>query len=214
MPPAPQAAWRDIYRFLPWEDRRGGTDRPWPSLEVALGKWLASTNDVVGRADRADIAFGRRGAALDEERVLERFELLYELGLAAERSPPEGSAEPLSGEPMVGDHRRILATALGRLRGKVKYRPVVFELLPETFTLNHLQRVVEALAGAPLHTANFRRLVDNGGLVEGTGRRAATRGRPAELFRFRREVLRERTAPGLGLRAEPPSRAHERHPAR
>ena len=70
---------------------------------------------------------------------------------------------------MALDHRRILATALGRVRGKLKYRPVVFELLPPTFTLSRLQRVVEALAGVRLHKQNFRRLVERGGLVEGTG---------------------------------------------
>jgi len=59
---------------------------------------------------------------------------------------------------MALDHRRLLATALGRLRGKLKYRPVVFELLPTTFSLLRLQRVVEALAGVRLHKQNFRRL--------------------------------------------------------
>jgi hypothetical protein len=103
---------------------------------------------------------------------------------------------------MALDHRRLMATALGRLRGKLKYRPVVFELLPTTFTLLHLQRVVEALGGARLHKQNFRRLVEKGGLVEGTGQvEAHGVGRPAELFRFRREVLRERRAPGVGLPA-------------
>jgi hypothetical protein len=102
---------------------------------------------------------------------------------------------------MALDHRRLMATALGRLRGKLKYRPVVFELLPASFTLLRLQRLVEALAGAPLHKQNFRRLVESGGLVEGTGlRETRSKGRPAELFRFRREVLRERRAPGFGVR--------------
>ena len=115
------------------------------------------------------------------------------------REAAEGALPPL-GEPMALDHRRLLATALGRLRGKLKYRPVVFELLPATFTLLRLQRVVEALAGARLHKQNFRRLVEKDGLVEGTGVvEPGTVGRPAELFRFRREVLRERRAPGVGL---------------
>jgi hypothetical protein len=100
---------------------------------------------------------------------------------------------------MALDHRRILATALGRLRGKIRYRPVVFELLPAAFTLLQLQRTVEALAGLRLHKQNFRRLVETAGLVEGTGQiESRTGGRPAELFRFRREVLRERLAPGVG----------------
>jgi hypothetical protein len=86
------------------------------------------------------------------------------------------------------------------MRGKLKYRPVVFELLPATFTLLRLQRVVEALSGVRLHKQNFRRLVEKGGLVEGTGVvEPGAVGRPAELFRFRREVLRERRAPGVGL---------------
>ena len=94
----------------------------------------------------------------------------------------------------------MVATALGRLRGKLSYRPVVFELMSDTFTLNQLQRVVEALSGVRLHKPNFRRLVERGGLVEGTGiADTTTGGRPAELFRFRREVLRERPAPGVGL---------------
>jgi hypothetical protein len=60
--------------------------------------------------------------------------------------------------------------------------------------------VVEALAGVKLHKQNFRRLVEKGGLVEGTGVvEPQGVGRPAELFRFRREVLRERRATGVGL---------------
>jgi hypothetical protein len=98
------------------------------------------------------------------------------------------------------DHRRILATAIARLRGKMKYRPVVFELMPPTFTLLELQRVVEAISGVRLHKQNFRRLIEAQGLVEGTGKFASQlRGRPAELFRFRREVLAERPVAGVRL---------------
>jgi hypothetical protein len=82
----------------------------------------------------------------------------------------------------------------------MKYRPVVFELMPPEFTLLELQRTVEAISGVRLHKQNFRRLVEGQGLVEGTGRFSrSAKGRPAERFRFRREVLRERPAPGLGL---------------
>src|SRR6266508_3235935 len=141
---------------------------------------------------------------------LERYELLYEAGLVAEarragRAPP-GTPNPgpgLLGEPLALDHRRIAATALGRLRGKLTYRPVVFELLPPTFTLLRLQQLVEALAGARLHKQNFRRLVERGRLVEGTGRyESRTGGRPAELFRFRQEVLWERSRAGVTLPAQ------------
>ncbi len=99
------------------------------------------------------------------------------------------------------DHRRILATAMGRLRAKLKYRPVVFELLPPVFTLTTLQRTVEAISGQHLHKQNFRRLVESTALVEPTGETVTTGGRPAAQFRFRREVVQERPAPGLRLGA-------------
>ena len=120
---------------------------------------------------------------------------------ASDLAAPRSASDPAAfGAPLALDHRRILATALGRLRGKLKYRPLVFELLPEAFTLLQLQRTVETLAGVRLHKQNFRRLVERGALVEGTGRvESATGGRPAELFRFRREVQHERPAPGVGL---------------
>jgi len=89
---------------------------------------------------------------------------------------------------------------MSRLRAKLKYRPVVFELMPDTFTLFELQRAGEALLGLHVHKQNFRRLVEKAGLVEKTGRMStATGGRPAELFRFRREIFNERPAPGLKL---------------
>jgi hypothetical protein len=203
-----RARWRGFYEFLPWEDGR----RARPVLiegviAPALARWVSSARDPEARRarrERADITFGLRGAAFDNVRVLERYELLYEAGLVIEAirdATAVGTGDAASvGEPMALDHRRLMATALGRLRGKLKYRPVVFELLPPTFTLLRLQRVVEALAGAPVHKQNFRRLVETGGLVEGTGVvEAHTKGRPAELFRFRREVLRERRTPGVGL---------------
>ncbi len=208
------ASWLNWYDFLPWEDWRGG--RPAileREITSALERWVRAGEDksaVRLRRERADICFGQGGAPWDGERVHDRFELLYEVGLVAEafRDAPQGAVRPLPatdpevrlGRPLALDHRRILASALGRLRGKLRYRPVVFELLPGTFTLLKLQRTVEALAGVRLHKQNFRRLVEQGGLVEGTGRlEAGTGGRPAELFRFRRDVLRERPAAGVGL---------------
>jgi hypothetical protein len=190
------AGWRDWYGYLPWEDWRAGRpallDR---AVAPALAAWAGRGSDPARRRDRAEIAFGLGGAAWDPVRVLERYELLYEAGLVAEAGASDGL-----GTAMALDHRRIAATALGRLRGKLTYRPVVFELLPVEFTLLQLQRVVEALTGTRLHKQNFRRLVEHGRLVEGTGAVSASgRGRPAELFRFRPEVLRERPAPGVGL---------------
>jgi hypothetical protein len=70
------------------------------------------------------------------------------------------------------------------------------------FTLTALQNTVEAISGRHLHKQNFRRLVETAALVESTGEMStATGGRPAALFRFRREVIRERPSPGLRLGA-------------
>lgn len=200
--------WRDWYIYFPWEDWRTGKPSIIESVIVpALGNFAADTSSKSGsetRQTRARVAFGFGGSAWDEEKVLERYELLYEAGLVEEaqrdgRSERLQRAAPL-GASMMFDHRRILATAIARLRGKMKYRPVVFELMPSTFTLLELQRTVEAISGIRLHKQNFRRLVEEQGLVERTGKLARrTRGRPAELFGFRRDVLSERPAPGVRL---------------
>ncbi|HEY5349490.1 MAG TPA: hypothetical protein VIJ64_07150 [Candidatus Lustribacter sp.] len=189
--------WLDWYRFFPWEDARAGRpailDR---AIVPLLRRWTAAGSDDARRGFRARVAFGLDGAPWNNEAVLERYECLYELSTA-----PEGAnAIAALGEPMDLDHRRILATAIGRLRGKIKYRPVVFELIGETFTLSKLQSTVEALAGVHLHAPNFRRLVADSGIVERTGERSRTSGRPAETFRFRPDVLAERPESGIGIR--------------
>jgi hypothetical protein len=204
---AVEAVWRNWYRYFPWEDWRLGKPPALTPLEERLAHWAeAAAGDAARRlrAERLGLAFA---GAWNEELVLERYELLYEAGLIEEARrdrarPPAPDDAPVSGVPMAADHRRILATAIGRLRGKIKYRPVVFELMPPSFTLLQLQRTVEALSGVRLHKQNFRRLVEQQGLVEETGGISAeTGGRPARLVRFRREVLLERPAPGLRLRA-------------
>jgi len=212
------ASWRDWYSFLPWEDWR--PERPSVianKIEPALHHWVRkarSANLRKERQERVNVTFGQSTAtAMDSVLCLERFELLYEAGIVSEavRDDQAASGKPKSslhaatpeafeglGVELASDDRRILATALGRLRGKLAYRPVVFELLPGEFTLLQLQGVAEALSGAKLHKQNFRRLVANADLVEPVGRTSAVgRGRPAELFRFRREVLGEKLTVGL-----------------
>ncbi len=199
----PDAVWSPWYRHFPWEDHRKGAPAIVAKIILpALNKWKISASSAAikqGRAQRIEIAFPKNPKNWDEELVLQRYELLWEAGLVAEaRGKKENDAA--LGAPMAHDHRRILATAIARLRAKIKYRPVVFELMPDAFTLLHLQNTVEALAGLRLHKQNFRRLIEGQGLVEETG--AATRaaaGRPAKLFAFRREVLRARAAAGTKL---------------
>ena len=202
----PAAAWSPWTRFFPWEDWRGG--RP-AVIDEALAPRLATWSDAgAGRAARARSLFALDGAPWNEERVLDRYELLYEpgwrrrrsgiaAGLRATISPSLPGFHPAFGQPMVSDHRRILATGLGRLRGKLKYRPIVFELMPETFTLYDLQRAVEAIAGVRLHKQNFRRMVERTGPGRGLrpyphrDRRAPGRAVPLQA-RKRRLAVRHR----------------------
>jgi hypothetical protein len=193
-----EARWQDWYHYFPWEDHR--VRRP-PMIEAEIAprlKTWAAGNDR--RLGRAQIAFGLDGARWMEERVLERYELLYEAGLVAECARDAGLPEPgiSLGGSMASDHRRILATGLSRLRSKIKYRPVVFELMPDRFTLSGLQRSVEGILGLQLHTQNFRRALDKADLVAGTGQmETGTGGRPAELFSFRRDHASSFSSPGL-----------------
>jgi hypothetical protein len=206
------AAWQPWYRFFPWEDFRGpGAALGEAVLAPALYDWADRAEDgltQLERQRRITINFGLRGHRWNEELVLQRYELLWEAGLVPEgRDQAGGSSAVLSdalveasGQPMRHDHRRILATGIARLRAKIKYRPVVFELMTPRFTLLQLQRAVEALGGRLLHKQNFRRLIDQQDLVEETGDvTTGTGGRPAKLFRFRREVLAERQVAGTKL---------------
>lgn len=186
--------WRNWYRYFPWEDWRHG---PPPLVARHVLPRLRKWADTRERKLRVEINFGDGRKRWNEELVLQRYEMLYEAGLIAEAG---GATDAPLGMPMRYDHRRILATGIARLRAKIKYRPVVFEVMPDSFTLLRLQRAVEALAGRLLHKQNFRRLIDQQGLVEETGATSAeSGGRPAKLYRFRREVVAERAAGGSKL---------------
>jgi hypothetical protein len=202
------------YRFFPWEDWRDGRpDIIDEAILPVLSEWAkrldrSEAKRPLSRSERLRLCFATGGSPWDEEKVLDRYELLYEAGLVEEarRDGREAALArktlPRLGEPMRFDHRRILATAIARLRAKLKYRPVIFELMRPEFTLTELQHTVEAISGRHLHKQNFRRLVETGALVEPTGETStATGGRPAAIYRFRREVLQERPSPGLRLGA-------------
>ncbi|MFD2058438.1 hypothetical protein ACFSQT_36735 [Mesorhizobium calcicola] len=203
---ADEGAWRNWYEYFPWEDHRAGV--PSSLLEVIVPRlkaWVDAADDRPmhhDRRQRAAIAFGLDGYGWNEELVLQRYELLYEAAFVCEanRGRDPDILQSVFGRAMQADHRRILATGIARLRAKIKYRPVVFELMPPTFTLLQLQRTVEALAGRLVHKQNFRRLIEQQDLVEETGETVSeTRGPPAKRFRFRQTVLAERTVVGTKL---------------
>lgn len=84
------------------------------------------------------------------------------------------------------DHREVLDYALKRLRYKLEYTMVGFELLPDEFTLTELQNAYELILGEDLDKRNFRRKILSADVVEETGgRRTDGEGRPATLYRYR-----------------------------
>jgi hypothetical protein len=203
-PGTAEPGWRSWYEYFPWEDHRAGAPRMIDKvLAPALQAWARKAADPEtrrARQQRIAVNLGLDDYGWNEELVLQRYELLFEAALVAEAFRDPAAAPAIPGRPMSGDHRRILATGIARLRAKIKYRPVVFELMPPQFTLLQLQRTVEALAGRLVHKQNFRRLIEQQELVEeagGTDNESV--GRPAKLFRFRHAVLIERAFAGTKL---------------
>ena len=90
--------------------------------------------------------------------------------------------------PLAFDHPAILGLAVKRLRGKLNYAPLGFELLGDTFSLLDLQRVHETILARPLNKDSFRRRMIASGLVKATGRmQSGVEHRPAELYRFTKD---------------------------
>jgi hypothetical protein len=193
----PGTSWRSWYHYFPWEDQRSANGLG----EELLQRLTAWAGGEPARLARIAGLFGGGEKTWNEELVLQRYELLWEAGLVPEATRQALAAPtPVPGKEMLNDHRRILATAIARLRAKIKYRPVVFELLAHEFTLLELQQTMEALAGQSLHKPNFRRFIEGQELVEETGRATSGgAGRPAKLFRFKPAVLEERGFTGSKL---------------
>ncbi len=201
--PAERNVWQPWYAYFPWEDWRRGRPRVLrDEILPSLDAWAREENfaDVdpssVPRRHRLHMCFGETEQMWDEEKVVERYDLLSDAGLV-DRVWTGRNTRPA----MATDHCRCLAVAMSRLRRRIKSRPLVFELMPARFTLFELQRTVEAVLGPHLHKQNFRRLVEHMGLVEPTDEmKSHTGGRPAKLFRFRQECLLERLQPGVRIR--------------
>ncbi|MGV6819706.1 MAG: NUDIX hydrolase [Parvularcula sp.] len=198
--PRADTAWHSWYDYFPWEDWREGppqslTDSVLPNLR----DWAGQDPD---RCARLRVAFGLDDVGWEEERTLDRYELMYEAGLVGEAvrdGKSRAAIEPGSGRIMSSDHRRILATAIGRLRGKLRYRPVIFQMMEDRFTLTELQEAVEAILGFSVHKQNFRRSIESAGLVLKTEEvTAGTGGRPAAIYAPSPQA-KDKNAAGLTL---------------
>jgi 8-oxo-dGTP diphosphatase len=186
----------------------GGFVRPDESLDLAAARVLAAKaglRDVFveqlytfgepGRDPRTRVVTVAYYALVDFERFAEaaagggdvtvgRIAVPWEgeTGGAVEVAGPDDA--PL---PLAFDHAEILGMAVRRLRGKLDYAPVGFQLLPATFTLLDLQRVHETVLGRPLNKDSFRRRMLASGQLEATGTsQTDVDHRPAELYRFAR----------------------------
>ena len=199
----PDAKWQDCYDYFPWEDlRTDGGQRDAIVSRLRIWANSADTEEVrQKRLKRIHLCWGVEPENWSEEYVLQRYEMLYESGLIAEAAEPQANFDfTLTGQPMRHDHRRVLATALSRLRAKIKYRPVIFELMPPEFTLLQLQNSVEAISGRLLHKQNFRRQIQQQNLIEPSDTGVSgSKGRPAQLYRFRDDVLPDRLISDIGL---------------
>lgn len=94
--------------------------------------------------------------------------------------------------PLAFDHDAILATALARLRSKLEYTTLAFELLPEVFSIMELKSIYDQIWGEEfegskkIDKGNFYRKIKDANILEDTGLRREGRGRPTTLYRFRR----------------------------
>lgn len=92
---------------------------------------------------------------------------------------------------LILDHEEVIGYALRRLRYKLEYTAVGFELLPENFSLTELQHTYELILGEKLDKRNFRRRILQAGVIEPTQQSRSGEGRPARLYRYRPDAVAE-----------------------
>jgi 8-oxo-dGTP diphosphatase len=182
--------------------------RPDEPLEAAAARALAAKSGLDGVFLEQLYTFGDPGrdprtrvvsvayyALVDAARLLAAARAGEGVALARLQVPWEGEtggpveAAGAGGEvlPLAFDHAAILGMAVKRLRGKLDYTPVGFQLLPPSFTLLELQRVHETVLGRPLNKDSFRRRMLASGQLEATGEKQEdVEHRPAERYRFAR----------------------------
>ncbi len=199
-----RGTWRRCLDLMPWEDRRrrGGLTGHERVGQLLLNRLQSSTlageQALERQSRRVRTAFGLDSTPWEEAGTLDRCALVQKLAPYLSEPGNVAYVEGIAGETiapsrMVPDHLQILAAALGRLRARLRVRPIAVDLVPPVFTLLDLQRSAEAILGPSLHKQNFRRYVEGAGVIEATGTmRQQTGGRPAQLFRFRREGMSER----------------------
>ncbi len=166
----------------------GGFVRESETLEEAARRELREETGIEGVYLEQLYTFGDPGRDPRGRTVtVAYFALAPEAPLRASTDAAEAAWFPAARPPKLAfDHARILETGLRRLRAKLGYTTVGFELLPPTFTLTDLQKLYETILERPLDKRNFRRKILSLGLLEprGTARPRAAH-RPARLYAFK-----------------------------
>ncbi len=101
--------------------------------------------------------------------------------------------------PLAFDHEAIVKVAIERLKGKIRYQPIGFELLPKKFTVGQLQKLYEVILGKPLNKRNFRTKIMKLGILRQLERQSDVAHRPAYLYEFDQEKYEELTQQGKGF---------------
>jgi 8-oxo-dGTP diphosphatase len=200
-------------REHPHKDRwalPGGFVRPKESLDDAAARLLAGKGSLTGvfleqlytfgtpdRDPRTRVVSVAYYALVERERfggiadrgadiLTPRLRVPWEGETGGPVQALDDAGRPL---PLAFDHAEMLGLAVKRLRGKLDYAPIGFELLGDVFTLLQLQHVHEAVLGRTLNKDSFRRRMIDSGLLKATGRSQSGVGhRPAELYRFARRI--------------------------
>ncbi len=186
----------------------GGYVQPDESLEGAAARELREetgigVDDLEGGATRAGATvpyieqlytFGDPGRDPRGRVITVAYFALVPAPLAIQAGSDASDAQwkPVRKLPqMAFDHARIVQYALKRLRYKLEYSAVGFQLLPPAFTLSELQRAYETILGETLDKRNFRRRILQAQVIEETGQYQIGEGRPAMLYRFREDAVAE-----------------------
>ncbi|CKI20986.1 NrtR DNA-binding winged helix domain-containing protein [Achromobacter xylosoxidans] len=196
---APQRKWKSWYDYLPWEDRRAvttGSPFDFDLLLSSLERWLSNAPSPVPQAqlrDRIASLFGLPPHTWRDDQALSRLQMLHAAGLVSDMQTGTLIERDCAGRAMEHDHRRILATAVSRVRAKLFSRALLFSFAPPSFTLLELQLIAEAILGRRVHKQNFRRWAEPHVVPLSHSASRNGHGRPARLFSIRTALCDEAT---------------------